>query len=141
MTSSSLANFLIEGSEVWLDSAHNDGGALALIKTLKTWKLLPTYFVVGMLNHKDPRGFLSILSEIAQRFYFIPIATSNKHVLPNDFIKTVSQKDGFVASSVIDALEKIAKLSSSPVRVIICGSVYLAGDVLNMLENQDEKTS
>ena len=141
LSSSLLADYLCVGSEIWLDSAHNEGGAQALVETVETWRFLPTYFIVGMLNHKDSFTFLSVLSKVAKEFCFIPITSSEKYRAPNQFIEILPHKNGFTANTLIEGLKKISQLSSTPIRVIICGSIYLAGDILNMLENNHERIS
>lgn len=141
LSSSFLAHYLSKGSEIWLDSAHNEGGAQALIKTVQSWRSLPTYFIVGMLNHKDSYVFLSSLSQVSAGCCFIPISSSEKSKAPDQLIELVPHKNNFTAKTLVEGLEKISQLSLSPIRVIICGSIYLAGEILNMIENNHERIS
>jgi dihydrofolate synthase/folylpolyglutamate synthase len=141
LSSSFLAGYLYKGSEIWLDGAHNEGGAKALAETIQAWAPLPTYFIIGMLNHKDPYTFLIPFSKLAQGFCFIPIASSENHKIPDQLIKVVRHENSFAASSLDEGLKKIFQLSFGPIRVVISGSIYLAGDVLNMLEHKHEKTT
>lgn len=141
LSSSFLINYLPTDSEIWLDSAHNEGGAQALVDTVQTWNSLPTYFIIGMLNHKDSHAFLSSLSKVARGFCFIPIPSSEKCLSSDKLLDVTPYKNGFSADNLIEGLQKIAQFSSSPVRVVICGSVYLAGDVLNMIEDNYERIS
>lgn len=138
---SSLASYLCKDSELWLDGAHNEGGADALVKTVQSWTSLPTYFIVGMLNHKDANTFLSSLSKVAEGFCFIPIVSSENSKIPNQFSGMCQHIPHFTSTTLIDGLKKISQRSQAPSRVIICGSIYLTGDVLNMLENNHERIS
>lgn len=141
LSSSSLAAYLCNGSEIWLDGAHNEGGAHALAKTVQSWPSLPTYFIIGMLNHKDFNAFLSPLAEVAKGFCFISILSSENSKRPDQFIEISHHVHNFTANTLIEGLKKISQLSQIPCRVIICGSIYLAGDVLSMLENNHERIS
>lgn len=131
---SSLNSYLRPGSELWLDGAHNEGGAQALVSSLKEFNQSPTYFIIGMLQHKEHLNFLKPLSTYAEALFFIPILSSTKSILPDYLASLIKDKKCYTAYSLIESLEKINTVSSTPARVVICGSLYLVGDILKTID-------
>jgi dihydrofolate synthase / folylpolyglutamate synthase len=88
--------------------------------------------VAGMLATKDTDGFLACFSGLARHFIALPVAGENTRK-PEE-IAAAAARAGHVAetaASIEDALEKIAALPlEAPPRVLITGSLYLAGEVL-----------
>lgn len=117
--------------ELWLDGGHNPAGARAIVATLNGLSGRPTHLVCGMLNTKDIAGYLSPLSDIADSFTAVSIPDAPA-TLPARAAADQARAIGMIATeaaSVQQAVEAIA--SKHPgVRILICGSLYLAGDVL-----------
>ena len=65
-----LAALLPQGSELWLDGAHNPGGAEILAAQLAAWGT-PTTLVLGMKQSKDVAEFLAILAPHAAAIYAV----------------------------------------------------------------------
>jgi dihydrofolate synthase/folylpolyglutamate synthase len=88
---------------------------------------------VGMLGSKDCEGFLKNFAGLARRVIAIPIA-NQANALPSETIAAAARAVGIPADGAADvegALAAIAGLElSSPPRVLITGSLYLAGEVL-----------
>ncbi len=121
-----LLALLPGGSELWLDGAHNPGGAAALAVQLRAWEG-PTTLVVGMKQSKDVREFLQILLPLAAAVY--AVAEPGQHLaLPVPAIIEASGGKAVPGPDVAGALRQI----SGPGRVLICGSLYLAGEVLKL---------
>ncbi len=121
-----LLGRLPAGSELWLDGAHNPGGASALAAQLRAWAG-PTTLLVGMKQSKDVREFLHILVPWAARVF--AVAEPGQHLaLPVAAI--IAASDGVAAPGpdVAGALRQIMTAT----RVLICGSLYLAGEVLKL---------
>ena len=122
----SLAALVPPGSELWLDGGHNPGAGVALAETLRGWSDRPVHLIVGMKQSKDPAAFLRPM---------IPHATSvwavqepHQHLpLPVDDIVAASGGVARPGPTVADALRQ---LPSDNARILICGSLYLAGEVL-----------
>jgi dihydrofolate synthase/folylpolyglutamate synthase len=121
-----LLDLLPAGSELWLDGAHNPGGAEAVAAQLKDWDG-PTVLVVGMKQSKDVAEVLRILLPCAERVF--AVAEAGQHLaLPVARIVEASGGVAVPGPDVAGALRQIAV----PSRVLICGSLYLAGEVLRL---------
>jgi dihydrofolate synthase / folylpolyglutamate synthase len=124
----SLAALLPEGSELWLDGGHNPGAAQALAEHLRGWSDRPIYLVVGMKKAKDIEEFLHPLIRRATAVW--AVAEPEQHAaVPVETIIAASRGIAREGPTVIDALAQIAK-EHHPARILICGSLYLAGEVL-----------
>ena len=110
--------------EVWLDGGHNPGAGEALAGHLAGWG--PTHLVVGMKQAKDTAEFLRPLLPHAASLW--AVAEPEQHLaLPVEAIVAASGGLARPGPRVADAL---AGLADAPGRVLICGSLYLAGEVL-----------
>lgn len=131
-----LHKLLPEGSELWLDGGHNPDGGRAIASTmaeLDERSPKPIVMVVGMLNTKDSDGFLEAFAGLAGRVYGVPIGSSTAARSPEEVI-AASERAGLAAEacgSIKEALEKAARAAGpTPPRVLITGSLYLAGEAL-----------
>ena len=121
-----LAALLPEGSELWLDGAHNPGGAEVLATQLAAWPG-PTVLVLGMKQSKDVGEVARILAPHAAALY--AVAEPEQHLaLPVEKIIEASGGRAIPGPDVRGALRQI----QHPARVLICGSLYLAGEVLRL---------
>ncbi len=119
---------LPEGSQLWLDGAHNPGGAEALAAQLAAWDG-PTTLIVGMKQSKDVAEFLRILRPHAA--WIIAVQEKDQHLaLP---VPEIIAASGGVAVPGPDVRAALAQITT-PTRVLICGSLYLAGEVLKLDE-------
>ena len=123
------------GSEVWLDGAHNpDGGRIvaAALADLEERVSRPVVLVVGMLASKDREGFLRNFTGLARRLIAVPI-NQDKGV-PAEEVAQSARDIGIPADArpdIATALAHIAALDlDPPPRILITGSLYLAGEVL-----------
>jgi dihydrofolate synthase/folylpolyglutamate synthase len=131
-----LVSLAPPGSEVWLDGAHNPDGGRAIaeaIAGLEERVSRPLVMIVGMLNSKDCEGFLRNFTGLARRVMTIPIA-NQKNSLPADAVADTARAIGLPATSrdnIEAALAAVGKLElDPPPRILITGSLYLAGEVL-----------
>ncbi len=114
--------------ELWLDGGHNPGAGEALAAHLATWQDRPTHLVVGMKQAKDSVEFLRPLIPLAASLW--AVAEPEQHnALSVDSIVAASGGIARPGPLVIDALRNIPR-DAGPARVLICGSLYLAGEVL-----------
>ena len=123
-------------SELWLDGGHNPHCGQAIAQTLADLEERapkPLYMVVGMMGQKDAAGFLAPFRGLAKRVIAVPIAGAHEAPHAPDALAHVALKLGFTvetAGSVPAALDRIKAAETRPMRVLICGSLYLAGQVL-----------
>ena len=121
-----LLKLLPPGSELWLDGAHNPGGAEVLATQLAEWPG-PTTLVMGMKQSKDVAEVMRILRPHAARIF--AVAEPGQHLaLPVEAIIAASGDAALPGPDIAGALRQI----TAPTRVLICGSLYLAGEVLKL---------
>jgi dihydrofolate synthase/folylpolyglutamate synthase len=134
-------------AELWLDGAHNPAGGLALAETLADLderSPRPVWLVVGMMGQKDASGFLGAFRGLVERIITVPIPGSHETHLAPDRLAAIARYLGFEAEpafSVEAALRRIRALRKSPARVVLCGSLYLAGLVLALQEGVTTQTN
>ncbi|HEX3996246.1 MAG TPA: folylpolyglutamate synthase/dihydrofolate synthase family protein [Acetobacteraceae bacterium] len=114
--------------ELWLDGGHNPGAGEALAAHLAGWRDKPVHLVVGMKMAKDSAEFLRPLIPLASSLW--AVAEPDQHnALPVEAIVAASGGVARPGPLVTDALRNIPR-GEGPARVLICGSLYLAGEVL-----------
>ena len=124
-----LAVLLPPDWELWLDGGHNPGGGLVLAEQLAAWSDRPVHLVVGMKQAKDTADFLRPLLPHAASLW--AVAEPGQHLaLPVAAVVAASGGVARPGPHVRDALIAIATEAKLPARVLICGSLYLAGEVL-----------
>lgn len=124
------------GSELWLDGGHNpDGGraVAAALADLEERVSRPLVLVVGMLASKDCEGFLGNFAGLARRLIAVPIPGAEKGLSP-ETVADIARSIGLSATSrdnLAEAFDAARKLDLEPApRILITGSLYLAGEVL-----------
>ncbi|WP_295042241.1 folylpolyglutamate synthase/dihydrofolate synthase family protein [uncultured Paracoccus sp.] len=118
-------------AELWLDGGHNPAGGQALAATLAAMPPRPTHLVCGMLNTKDIAGYLRPLAVHADSLTAIDIP-GEVNTLPAETTAGVASGVGIIAATAGDAAQAIAAITRRDPnsRILICGSLYLAGRVL-----------
>ena len=125
--SGALARMLPDGFEVWLDGGHNEGGGRAIAAVLDLWTDRPRYVIVGMKDTKDPERFLaSIVSRATDLFLVQEEEQDSPAALAT--LLTAAGAKGRPGPTIERAMHQITALS--PGRVLICGSLHLAGAAL-----------
>lgn len=131
MTNGPLVKIAPE-AELWLDGGHNPAAGQALANHLASLPERPTHLICGMLNTKDVSGYLRPLAARARSLTAVSIP-GEANTLPASVTASAASAAGFeatrTAQSVEAAVNRIA--SENPhARILICGSLYLAGSVL-----------
>lgn len=140
LDSGPLPQLLGAGSELWLDGGHNPAAGEMLAQTLADLEdrvPKPLYLVVGMMGLKDAAGFLAPFRGLARHVITVPIPGAHEAPFAPDRLAAVATEVGLradVAPDVATALKRTDALSSEAKRVLICGSLYLAGNVLAQQE-------
>ncbi|HVZ50508.1 MAG TPA: folylpolyglutamate synthase/dihydrofolate synthase family protein, partial [Pseudolabrys sp.] len=124
------------GSELWLDGGHNPDGGRAVAATLADLEervSRPLIMIVGMLSTKDCQGFLRNFTGLARRMIAVPVPGVEK-ALDAEAVADAARSVGLPATSrdnLAEAFEAVRKLDlDPPPRILITGSLYLAGEVL-----------
>ena len=118
-------------AELWLDGGHNPAAGEAIAAVLASGPARPVYMICGMLNTKDIGGYLRPLAGQARALYAVSIP-GEANTLPAAATATAARAEGmtaFEATSVEAALAEIVAQDATA-KVLICGSLYLAGNVL-----------
>lgn len=118
-------------AELWLDGGHNPHAARAIAALLAEMPQRPTHLICGMLNTKDVTGYMAPLAGVAQSLQAVSIP-GQAATLPAADTAAAARSAGLEAieaDSVMAALEAISAREPAA-RVLICGSLYLAGEIL-----------
>lgn len=131
-----LVDALPAGCELWLDGGHNEDCGLALARMASDWAKepgpLPLYLIFAMMTTKDAAGFLRPLARHAQAARAVPFPEGHSGYTPDEACAKAAEVglDCAPTSDVGAALEDLLVSQPAPMRILICGSLYLAGAVL-----------
>ncbi len=125
---------LPDGCEIWLDGGHNPAAAFSLAETLKSWDARPCRLVWGMLKNKDAKGFISPFQGVVAAVAAVPIEGEDNAATAQELCAIAESAgiESFAAMNFMEAVRALVQKSESPQRVLICGSLYLAGRVLKV---------
>ena len=136
LSAGALVELAPAGSELWLDGGHNPDGGRAIAAALADLEervSRPLVLIVGMLASKDCAGFLGNFTGLARRLIAVPVPGAEKG-LSAEAVAAAARNIGVPATSrdnLSEALDAARKLDlDPPPRILITGSLYLAGDVL-----------
>ena len=148
LTTGALADMVAEsGGELWLDGGHNPHAARAVasaVAELEARSPRPLILVTGILANKDIGGFLNAFEGLASAVIGVEIP-DHASLAPETLIEIANSRgmEGQVADNIIDAVQRAintgealsrdtAEQSIIAPRILICGSLYLAGEVLKL---------
>ncbi len=119
------------GAELWLDGGHNPAAGQALAEALAAMPPRPTHLICGMLNTKDVGGFLRPLAPQTRSLTCVSIPGAQA-TLPAEDTCTAGRAAGHSATTAPDVATALAAITAQDptARILICGSLYLAGEVL-----------
>lgn len=126
-----IPNLLGPDWEVWLDGGHNAAAGETLAAfAAKTWSGRPVHLIAGMLNTKTPEGFLAPFVDVAESVTTIAIP-GEANSLTAEELRVTAQSVGLDAAVADSAEKATAALKGRPPGILlICGSLYLAGEIL-----------
>ncbi|MEX0351034.1 MAG: folylpolyglutamate synthase/dihydrofolate synthase family protein [Paracoccaceae bacterium] len=118
-------------AELWLDGGHNAAAGRALGDLLARLPRRPTHLICGMLNTKDVTGYLRPLAKQADSLTAVSIP-GEANTLPAFETAAAAQSVGLAATTADDVATALRKITRTEphARILICGSLYLAGHVL-----------
>ena len=121
-------------AEIWIDGGHNIGAGEAIsreLHRLNRKNLKDLVMICAMLNSKDPHQYFSQFAQLNPRIFTIPI-TGSEHGIDAPDLAAQAKKLGLDASSCANLEEALAKAKTinGDNRLLIAGSLYLVGEVL-----------
>jgi dihydrofolate synthase / folylpolyglutamate synthase len=140
LVSGSLSDMLRKDCELWLDGGHNQAGGLAIAQALADLEERsprPLHLVVGMMGQKNAALFLEPFCGLARHVLAVPIPGAHEAPFAPEALADIARQCGLdaePANNVPAALRHIMATTAGPVRIMICGSLYLAGHVLALQE-------
>jgi dihydrofolate synthase/folylpolyglutamate synthase len=129
LTSGPLVERLPPACELWLDGAHNAAGGAVLAAAARAWRDRKLSLVFGMLATHDPAGFLAPFVGLADRLVALAIP-AEANARPAEELAAAASSLGIDAAQAPGLAEAVAEAAAPSNRVLICGSLYLAGRVL-----------
>jgi dihydrofolate synthase / folylpolyglutamate synthase len=136
LASGALVDQAPQGCEIWLDGGHNaEGGrvAAAALGDLEERVSRPLVVIVGMMANKDANAFLTNFAGLTRHIIAVQIPDRD-NAMPPDRLADAARALGMrveAAASAEAALRSLARLAYEvPPRILITGSLYLAGHVL-----------
>lgn len=138
ITKGKLKELLPENTELWIDGAHNEGGAQCISEWLKDQPKLDTYMIFGMTrkqNTKNPSSFLSYFKGLISKIYCVNIYSEPLSFNSSEIINIINDpelKQLMISADSINTIfleiSKNLKSYNSPSRILIAGSLFLLSD-------------
>jgi dihydrofolate synthase / folylpolyglutamate synthase len=130
-----LHHFVAEGTEIWLDGGHNPAGAQAIASALQRHEGSgPVHLIWGMIETKDAKSVIAPFKGLIDHVFTVPIP-GEMSAFPPHTLTQLARDAGFKATTtngVRHALMQSQAAFARPGKVLICGSLYLAGHVLKL---------
>lgn len=138
-----LLSKLGRDSELWLDGGHNPAAGLVLAETmadLEERSAKPLFLIAGMMGQKDAAGFLGPFRGLVRGLVTVPIPGVHEAPFTPEALADVARRIGIdarPARDVEEAMGFVQAAAPAAKRVLICGSLYLAGHVLALQDATD----
>jgi dihydrofolate synthase / folylpolyglutamate synthase len=136
LASGALVDQAPQGCEIWLDGGHNaEGGCVvaAALGDLEERVSRPLVVIVGMMGNKDAGAFLANFAGLTRHIIAVQIPDRD-NAMPPDRLADAARALGMrveTCAGVEAALRSLTRLAYEvPPRILITGSLYLAGHVL-----------
>ncbi|TIP24468.1 MAG: bifunctional folylpolyglutamate synthase/dihydrofolate synthase [Mesorhizobium sp.] len=131
-----LTELAPKGADIWLDGGHNPGAGVVVAEALAEQEEKnprPLFLICGMINTKDQSGYFRAFKGLVRHVYTVPVSLSEASV-PNDELAIRAAESGLSAEPVSSVANALLLLRDTwdgpPPRILISGSLYLAGAVL-----------
>lgn len=128
-----LVEMLPEGWELWLDGGHNPAAGKALSQSWRAWRDKPLDVVFGMLGTKDAAAFLKPLAPRIRRIRTVAVPGEPASQSPEQAAAAAAAagiQNARPFPGVAAAVADLVAGGGPPARILVCGSLYLAGNVL-----------
>jgi dihydrofolate synthase / folylpolyglutamate synthase len=139
LTQGRLVSLAPKGSEIWLDGGHNPGAGLVIAEALAERDEIaerPLFMIAAMLDTKDSTGYFKAFEGLVKHVYCVPVTDSDAGISPEKLALS-AQDAGLSAEPVAGVANALSLLrenfdpDETPPRILIGGTLYLAGEVLH----------
>ena len=117
--------------EIWIDGAHNEGGAFILANWLRSQSSIKNFIICGFSRAKCKIEFLEKFKNVAEivaiKVNGEPYPEASEHIVEIAKKHGINAKNGEDLTKAIQLIEN--ENGDQPYRIIICGSLHLARDV------------
>ena len=118
---------------MWLDGGHNLDAARIIKNKIESWEQQNIIIILGMMNGKNPVSFLRGIIRGISTIFLLPITNQN-YIQPYEIKNKLQKKlnprmEIHCSLDINEALKKI-KQKYLCGKIIVCGSLYLAGQIL-----------
>ncbi|MFV0294803.1 MAG: bifunctional folylpolyglutamate synthase/dihydrofolate synthase [Hyphomicrobiaceae bacterium] len=147
LTQGPLVDLAGPNAEVWLDGGHNAAAATVLAEALADLEErapAPVSLVVAMMGQKDAPAYFGAFRGLVERVVSVPIPGAHEAPFSPDKLSEIARDQGLEAEPASDLRAAIVKAKGAqpgPRRILICGSLYLAGHVLALQEGVKVQTN
>ncbi len=138
ITYGKIHNLLLKNWEIWLDGAHNHGGAIVIAHWLKTKQDTPVYMIMGITKGRDIKNILRPFAGILTQVIGVTVQSEPLSYSGNVIVKHAQELglNAIVKNDVEDAILYLkAHITYNKVRIIITGSLFLIADALVYNQN------
>ncbi len=131
-------HLMLPNTEIWLDGGHNADAGAVLAAAFAGMHNRPLVIIWGMLNSKDAASFMRPLAGLAEACITLTIPGEPNAIAAETLcdIARGLNLSSETAPSISEAVKKAAQMADHP-RLLVCGSLYLAGHVLALHENTE----
>jgi len=135
-----LSDLVPPGSELWLDGGHNPGASVVIAEAMaeqEERRSRPLFLICGMISTKDQTNFFRAFHGMARHVFTVPVSMSEAGV-PAEVLAARAVEAGLSAEPIAAVENALLVLRDGwdpkdpPPRILICGSLYLAGEVLRL---------
>ncbi len=128
-----LSKIVSKNFDIWLDGGHNLDASKIISRIISEWKNKKIILILGMMNGKDPISFLKKIINDICLLIILPI-DNHQYVMPyqikNDVIEAFNPNFNIECCLNIQEALKLVKKKINSGKILVCGSLYLAGEVL-----------
>lgn len=129
-----LYDLLPKNTELYIDGAHNEGGAKIIadcIRKLELQRKMTTYIIVGRSRDVDNYNFMKHFKDIVDTIFCVRGKMESYSEAPETILKSCTLLDlnAIIKEDIQNAMDEIISRETKPCRIIICGSLYLAKDL------------
>ena len=128
-----LAKIVGSKFEIWLDGGHNCHASEMIKKVIQKWKSENIILILGMTVGKQPTNFLRQIIDNVSAIILLPI-NDHHYIQPyeikNDILLKLKAKIDIICKLDVEEALVVTKKKFCSGKILVCGSLYLAGEVL-----------